>query len=63
MDLILGSFADDELQGLSSEDLSIYEAILAENDQDLYLWVTGQSAPPDAYRAIIARIATHAGAA
>lgn len=63
MDLILGGFADDTLEQLSDEDLATYEAILAENDQDLYRWVTAQDAPPDAYDALISRIASHAGAA
>ena len=63
MDLILGGFADDTLDQLSEEDLATYEAILAENDQDLYRWVTAQDAPPAAYDAMISRIASHAGAA
>ena len=62
MDLILGGFADDTLEQLSDEDLATYEAILAENDQDLYRWVTAQDAPPDAFDAMISRIASHAGA-
>lgn len=63
MDLILGGFANDTLEQLSDEDLAIYEAILAENDQDLYRWVTAQDAPPEALGAMITRIASHAGAA
>ncbi len=42
MDLILGRFADDCLSGLSGPDLDLYERMLAENDQDLYLWVTAR---------------------
>ena len=63
MDLILGGFADDTLERLSDDDLATYEAILAENDQDLYRWVTAQDVPPDDYSAMISRIASHAGAA
>ena len=63
MDLILGGFADGELERLSDEDLITYEAILAENDQDLYRWVTAQDAPPEAYGEMISRIASRAGAA
>ena len=37
-----------------------YDALLAENDQDLIQWVLGQSAPPDRFAALIAQIAAHA---
>ncbi|MDQ7263113.1 succinate dehydrogenase assembly factor 2 [Paracoccus sp. PS-1] len=42
MDLILGPFADSELAGLGPEELDLYEAVLAENDQDLYPWITAR---------------------
>ncbi|WP_234463876.1 succinate dehydrogenase assembly factor 2 [Paracoccus caeni] len=42
MDLILGHFADGPLAGLSTFDLDSYEAVLDENDQDLYLWLTAR---------------------
>ena len=42
MDLILGHFADDGLDRLTPEELDLYERMLGENDQDLYLWVTGR---------------------
>ncbi|WP_199259801.1 FAD assembly factor SdhE [Paracoccus binzhouensis] len=42
MDLILGPFADSELAGLGAEELDLYEAVLAENDQDLYPWITAR---------------------
>ncbi|MBU3031683.1 succinate dehydrogenase assembly factor 2 [Paracoccus marinaquae] len=40
MDLILGHFADGALSGLSGDQLDMYEMLLSENDQDLYLWIT-----------------------
>lgn len=40
MDLILGNFADGPLAGLSEPEFAAYEALMAENDQDLYLWIT-----------------------
>lgn len=40
MDLILGHFADDALADLPDEQMSRYETLLSENDQDLYLWIT-----------------------
>lgn len=49
MDLILGPFADTALAGLSEPDLAAYESLLEENDQDLYLWVTGAREAPHAH--------------
>lgn len=42
MDLILGGFADRRLAGLNADQLAQYEALLAENDQDLYRWITAR---------------------
>jgi antitoxin CptB len=48
MDLLLGAFADAELSALSDDSLDVYERMLSENDQDLYLWVCrGHGAPPE----------------
>ena len=67
MDLILGPWADEKVAGLAPEALDIYEALLGENDHDLYQWVTariGQTgAPPlgpQAYGDLLAEIAGHA---
>lgn len=70
MDLILGHFADGPLEDLGAADLDAYEALLSENDQDLYLWVTARlpgRAPaadgaPAALHALLERIAAHAAA-
>lgn len=45
MDLILGPFAAAHLAGMSSDELDRFEALLDENDQDLYAWIAGR---PDA---------------
>lgn len=63
MDLILGPFCDSEAQGMGPGDLDLLEALMEENDQDLYLWVSGQAAPPDRFAGLLTRIARHAGAA
>jgi antitoxin CptB len=60
MDLILGPFADARLAELSGSMLAGYDALLAENDQDLIQWVLGQSAPPARFAPLIALIAAHA---
>lgn len=60
MDLILGRFADRELAAMGEGELAVYEALLAENDQDLYLWVTGARTAPDGLALLVARIGTAA---
>ena len=62
MDLILGGYADDCLEALPEEEIALYDALLSENDQDLYAWVTGRRPAPPALAPLIARIAEHAGA-
>ncbi len=70
MDLILGAFAASRLPGLDAAALDTYEALLQENDHDLYAWVTarigaggGQGRGPAAYGALLDAIATHAAGA
>lgn len=57
MDIILGRFAATGLEGLGAAELDLYDALLSENDHDLYQWVTGQSAPPPRFAGLIDRIA------
>lgn len=57
MDLILTAYADARLAQMGAEMLDLYEALLHENDQDLYQWVTGQVATPAPYAALVAEIA------
>jgi len=56
MDLILGAFADQGLAALPEATLDLYEGLLAENDNDLYLWVTGAARPPKRFEGILAQI-------
>jgi antitoxin CptB len=60
MDLILGPFADRALAALTPAETDAYEALIAENDQDLYAWVTGATACPARHAAIVALIAAAA---
>jgi len=69
MDLILGPWADTQLETLDAADLTRFEALLGENDHDLYQWVTArigknstQPAGPAAYAPLLDRIAAHAEA-
>ena len=56
MDLILDAFAVRELADLNVAELDLYDALLPENDQELYSWVSGQEAPPERFAAMIGRI-------
>jgi antitoxin CptB len=60
MDLILGPFADAQLSALDPASLDLYDALLAENDQDLIGWMMGQTPPPARFSPLVARISAHA---
>ncbi len=57
MDLILSAYADRNLNSMDTAGLDLYDALLKENDQDLYQWVTGQVNTPDPFADLIADIA------
>ena len=57
MDLILSAFADAELARMDPSTLEHYDALLDENDQDLYRWVTGQDNAPEKFSGLISVIA------
>ncbi len=46
MDLLMGSFADQNLQSFDESALALYEDILNHNDPDLYNWISGREEPP-----------------
>ncbi|MAE50509.1 MAG: succinate dehydrogenase assembly factor 2 [Micavibrio sp.] len=48
MDLLLGSFAKKHVPEFNEQELREYEALLEENDPDLYNWITEQETPPEA---------------
>ena len=56
MDLILTAFAEANLADMDTAALDQYDALLNENDQDLYQWVTGQVAAPIPFGDLIAVI-------
>lgn len=60
MDLILSAFAQAHLDGMSEDELTLYDQLLSENDHDLYGWIGGQFAVPDPYHGIISTIAAEA---
>jgi antitoxin CptB len=56
MDLILSEYAGRHLDTMDDAGLDLYDALLEENDQDLYRWVTGQEAPPPALAGLVTEI-------
>ena len=56
MDLILSAYAAARLEEMDDAGLTLYDALLSENDHDLYQWVTGQVPTPEPYGALIADI-------
>ena len=48
MDLLFGQFADGAMADLSDDDLDAFETLMDENDQDLYLWISGTEETPEA---------------
>ncbi len=63
MDLILIAFSRVALPGMGEADLDLYEALLAENDQDLYAWIVGPDGAPDRYDRLLKEIRRSAYAA
>ena len=56
MDLILTAYAERALADMSDAELTLYDALLHENDQDLYQWVSGQAQPPERFKSMISDI-------
>lgn len=45
-DLFFGRFADAHVAALTAEQLDRYEALLNENDHDLFAWISGRRPVP-----------------
>ncbi|WP_425072968.1 succinate dehydrogenase assembly factor 2 [Sagittula sp. S175] len=56
MDIILIRYAAARLSGMDDAGLDAYEALLDENDQDLYQWISGQKPAPEAHAPLVADI-------
>ena len=56
MDLVLGGFADGALASLRPAELDAFEALLSENDHDIYQWVAGRVEAPSEHRQMINRV-------
>jgi len=47
MDIVIGRFANEKLDGLSDKELDLFEALMAEHDRDLIVWFTEEQEFPD----------------
>ncbi|MEJ0010125.1 MAG: succinate dehydrogenase assembly factor 2 [Alphaproteobacteria bacterium] len=47
-DLVLGTYCDRHLDGMDEPALGLYEALLDEDDADIWNWLTGKAACPRA---------------
>ncbi|MBY8975642.1 succinate dehydrogenase assembly factor 2 [Rhodobacteraceae bacterium NNCM2] len=56
MDLILGGYVDSEGASLDEATIAALEAVMEENDNDLYQWVSGQSAGPERHEGILSKL-------
>ena len=60
MDLVFGQFAEAEIAGLPDGELDELETIMAEEDNDLVKWITGEKPVPEQYRTpLFERIASY----
>jgi antitoxin CptB len=62
MDLILGPYADAHLGSLGPAALDDYEALLGENDQDLYPWMSGSAACPARHEGTVGQVRAYLAA-
>lgn len=61
MDLVLGPFARARLAGMDRPALDLFDRLLDEGDNDLWVWVTRPDTVPAPYRDLLAEVRAHAG--
>ena len=60
MDIILGRFATEELDGLGDEQVDDFERLMEEQDRDLLIWFTGeQPFPLEELQGVFDLVSTH----
>ena len=61
LDVLLGNFLEEAFVTLSDEDQAIFVKLLDNNDQDLFMWLTGRVVPTDPIlHQMVEKIRTHA---
>jgi len=53
LDLIMGGFADRHGAELTEPEIVEFEALLDQADQDVYAWIVGQAAIPEAFDTLL----------
>ena len=61
MDMLLGPYADTALAELDGAALDAFEALLDENDQDLYAWISGAAPMAVQHAETLGRVAAFHG--
>lgn len=49
MDLLMGRFADAEIDVLTDDELGLFEELIEVQDRDLFAWVSGTAETPENY--------------
>jgi antitoxin CptB len=55
MDLIMGRFADAEIDALSEDELGLFEDLIEAQDRDLFSWISETEPTPEAYDTALLR--------
>ena len=55
MDLIMGRFAEERLDGMSDAELDTFELLIEAPDRDLLAWITGREPTPGNYDTTVFR--------
>jgi antitoxin CptB len=50
LDLVMGNFADAEIEAFTDTELAEFERLLSAPDWEVWAWLTGQSSVPDNWR-------------
>ena len=59
-DLIIGTFVDTYINDLSADDIVALEALMEENDQDVYRWICQTKPVPEAHMTpVLRRLQAH----
>lgn len=53
LDLLMGSFAEQNLPSMEADELELYDVILTHPDPDIYNWITGQEDVPANYMNVV----------
>ena len=56
IDLLLNRYLSAHYPHISVDEQATFEALLSENDQNLFLWLTGRSPAPEKYQSILERL-------